>query len=505
MAAVNNGSNKYSKRDIRREFSDQVIERIEAGTAPWQTVWPASHQKKMPYNAFSGLPYAGSNLLLLSCALQFQNDPRWLTFKQARMLGAQVVKDSKSSMIEYWRWYDEKEVIDEVTLEKTMVEEKRDNPIVMRKAVFNAEQTVWLGKYEEKCWKELTPEEMYEKGNAVIKNSGAVFAWDGEEYYDEVKDVVHLLAKKDYKNTYNAYLAALRGAVERQAVLGHKIEANPPSEQKKALKELILNIAMYFLAHDVGIGFTKAYIDARKDNDKKFIALLEDKNTLFNASRIASKISSRLLAGLEIGFNENTKEMKSQNHPKKPAEPKAKKEKKPLAKSGQKKKVDSTPIPEVVPSPIPADVPVEEVAEPVTEYQAHYEPAELKPERGLRNAKVAEEHEPKIVEKDFSDRMFEPDFTLEDEDTSIFEGVYSGSRKVNREAEEELQKSLGADLRYEYHNKACDTVLEDIFSKKQGETLSDILHVDSMNKISEMLEDGEHASEREEDVIEISR
>ena len=68
-------------------------------------------QKKgyMPYNAVSGKPYQGQNIATLTIAaakLHGINDPRWLTFLQAKELGYKVKKGEHGTRIEFWKFDD---------------------------------------------------------------------------------------------------------------------------------------------------------------------------------------------------------------------------------------------------------------------------------------------------------------------------------------------------------------------------------------------------------------
>ena len=54
----------FPKRDFRQEVTDQIIEMLEKGTAPWQTPWePGALQ--LPHNPTTDRPYRGGNALHL--------------------------------------------------------------------------------------------------------------------------------------------------------------------------------------------------------------------------------------------------------------------------------------------------------------------------------------------------------------------------------------------------------------------------------------------------------
>ena len=57
-----------------------------------------------PYNAITGECYNGSNIIALSKSankMKCLNDPRWLTFLQAKQLGLRVKKGEHGTKIRY--------------------------------------------------------------------------------------------------------------------------------------------------------------------------------------------------------------------------------------------------------------------------------------------------------------------------------------------------------------------------------------------------------------------
>ena len=84
------------KRDFRQEVTNQIIEMLENGTAPWQKPWePGALQ--LPFNPTTDRTYRGGNALHLMAvaARKGFEDPRWLTYRQAQENGWQVRKAEK--------------------------------------------------------------------------------------------------------------------------------------------------------------------------------------------------------------------------------------------------------------------------------------------------------------------------------------------------------------------------------------------------------------------------
>ncbi|WP_231376285.1 ArdC-like ssDNA-binding domain-containing protein, partial [Magnetospirillum fulvum] len=91
-----------TKISYRDEIAGEIIRRIEAGTAPWQKPWKPGEIGAAPFNPVSNKPYRGINDLWLS--MMGRADPRWMTYRQALEIGAQVRKGERSATIEYWQW-----------------------------------------------------------------------------------------------------------------------------------------------------------------------------------------------------------------------------------------------------------------------------------------------------------------------------------------------------------------------------------------------------------------
>ena len=97
-------SNKPQQRP-EDMIADRILELLDQGNLPpWNRPWKYSAQS-MVHNAVSKKPYRGINIWLLavSTMLNGYDDPRWLTFKQARQLGGHIKKDEKSTWIVFWK------------------------------------------------------------------------------------------------------------------------------------------------------------------------------------------------------------------------------------------------------------------------------------------------------------------------------------------------------------------------------------------------------------------
>jgi antirestriction protein ArdC len=58
---------KTSKPNFRQEVTNEVIEMIEAGTAPWIRPWQTG-EIAAAFNPTTNMPYRGGNTIALMCA-----------------------------------------------------------------------------------------------------------------------------------------------------------------------------------------------------------------------------------------------------------------------------------------------------------------------------------------------------------------------------------------------------------------------------------------------------
>src|SRR5699024_6120442 len=82
---------KMSKK-IYEMITNQIIERLEAGTIPWKMPWVNG----IAVNWKTQKPYRGINLFLL-------DGGEYATFKQIKEAGGSIKKGSKSHIVVFWK------------------------------------------------------------------------------------------------------------------------------------------------------------------------------------------------------------------------------------------------------------------------------------------------------------------------------------------------------------------------------------------------------------------
>lgn len=289
------------RRDFRQEVTDQIVEMLEKGTAPWQKPWePGAFQ--LPFNPTTDKSYRGGNALhLMAVATQRgYEDPRWLTYRQAHENGWQVRKGEKGTHIEYWQFGDKagRDTSEGTAPEDGKEPSHRGNLLHRVYTVFNAQQIDGVPALEPKRPQEW---EVAQTGENILRNSGAAIRHDQADraFYDRSNDVIHLPAKEAFKSAADYYGTALHEAAHwtghpsrlNRATLNESYRFGDPNYAKE---ELRAELASVFLAAERGIphdaGQHAAYVGSW------IAALRGDKNEIFRAAKDAHTAADFMLS-----------------------------------------------------------------------------------------------------------------------------------------------------------------------------------------------------------------
>lgn len=247
------------KQPFHEVVANELIRQIEAGTAPWQKPWNADGGiGGMPLNPTTGKRYKGINAIHLLA--QGHSDPRWLTYKQAASLDAQVRKGERGTSIQYWKFEDTRIKTDEsgkpvMGADGTPVQEryKLENPRVFYATVFNAEQIDGLAPWvvPELSWDPV------ERAEQILTNSGARIehAASDRAYYSPTRDEIHLPLQAQFPSARNYYATALH---ELGHWTGHESRlkrdlSHPFRSEGYAREELRAEIASMMLSAEMGL------------------------------------------------------------------------------------------------------------------------------------------------------------------------------------------------------------------------------------------------------------
>ncbi|MBI3407650.1 MAG: DUF1738 domain-containing protein [Planctomycetes bacterium] len=289
------------KKPFHETVAEKLIEQMKQGTAPWQKPWQAGDPGAvMPINPTTGKRYKGINAIHLMS--QGHTDQRWMTYKQAAAVDAQVRKGEKGTPIQYWKFSDEQTKLDangkpvlDSKGEPIKQTVKLERPRVFFATVFNAEQIDGLPALQPRRQQDWNP---VERAEQILQASGAVIK-HGEQnraFYRPATDSIHLPDKGQFPTADNYYATALH---ELGHWTGHESRldrdlVHPFGSEGYAKEELRAEIASMILGDELGIGHDPSQHVAYVASWVK--ALEEDPLEIFRAASDAEKIQDYVLS-----------------------------------------------------------------------------------------------------------------------------------------------------------------------------------------------------------------
>lgn len=293
--------NMEPKKPFHEVVAEKLIEQLKAGTAPWQKPWePGEPNAYLPMNPTTGKRYKGINAIHLMA--QGRSDSRWMTYKQAAAAGAQVRKGEKGTPVQYWKFSEEQDKLDDngrpvldgkgQPVKETVMLER---PRVFFATVFNGEQIDGLPPLQPK--KEQTWNAV-ERAEHILKASGATIthAAGDRAFYRPSTDSITLPERGQFPSGDRYYATALH---ELGHWTGHPSRldrdlAHPFGSQGYAKEELRAEIASMIVGDELGIGHDPGQHAAYVGSWIK--ALQDEPLEVFRAAADAEKIHDYVLA-----------------------------------------------------------------------------------------------------------------------------------------------------------------------------------------------------------------
>ena len=290
-----------------RKIADLVVAQLKQGTAPWQQPWDLAQGSGLPVNGSTHKTYRGSNLLYL-WALSIDRgytDNRWLTYRQAESLSAQVRKNEHGVQICFpAKAYevikkDEhgKPVIGNDGQPETLFV-KYDSPKMRYYTVFHASQIDNLPPLPER--KVMHEWERHERAEAILQQSGAQIQHGGNRaFYTPATDRIQLPARDQFESADKFLATAFHelshwtGAESRLNREGIT-DGTAFGSERYAREELVAEIASWQIGAELQIGNEPA-------NHGNYVAswikvLEDDPKAILTASSLASKVQDYVLA-----------------------------------------------------------------------------------------------------------------------------------------------------------------------------------------------------------------
>jgi antirestriction protein ArdC len=281
-----------SKLDTYQQVTDAIIAAIEAGVTPWSPEWQNA-PLQMPHRV-TGEPYRGINVLLLWMAAQARGfgGKTWMTFNQAKELGASVRKGEKSTHIVFFK------TLDVTRTDAAGVETADKVPMLRGYSVFNSDQIDGLpARYASPALTLVSSCTRDEASEAALRSSGAtIVEGGGGAYYSPAADVVTM---PDFERFHSAsgYLATL--AHELCHWTGHKsrldrLTGNAHGTADYAREELVAELGAAFIGSR--LGFVGEHLESHAGYLSHWVAALRsDKRAIFRAASAAQAAADMVL------------------------------------------------------------------------------------------------------------------------------------------------------------------------------------------------------------------
>ena len=180
------------KQDLYQKVTDKIIADLEQGELTWLKPWSAGNTdgrivKPLRHN---GQPYNGINVLMLWGAAMEGGfaSPYWMTFRQAKELGAFVRKGERGSQVVY------ASTITKIEEQENGGEEERTIPFMKAYVVFNVDQIEGLPEcYYVRPEPVIDPAQRIEHAEGLFAATGADIRHGGNQaYYSGGSDHVQM-------------------------------------------------------------------------------------------------------------------------------------------------------------------------------------------------------------------------------------------------------------------------------------------------------------------------
>lgn len=258
-------------------IAQTILTALEKGVRPWEQCYSIS-QKRFPIRV-TGEDYKGINRIMLLIAMldnQFSR-PLWMTYHQAKQLGAQVRRGEKASLSVF---YKSLEITDDDS------GEVRTLPMMKANRVFNCDQIDNLP--EDFLAKVLPPPQTYNThpciraesfiqtlpANCHKRDGTPAFSPANDEIY--MPDIQQFKTAEQYYATYLHELAHWTGHTSRL----NRNTLNARDKTSYCREELVAELTASFLCPAIGIEplideehapYLQHYITLLKDDPKAFV------------------------------------------------------------------------------------------------------------------------------------------------------------------------------------------------------------------------------------------
>ncbi len=284
-------------KDVYASVTNRIIAALESGTPPWVRPWQSSTGGLQPLNLSSGRHYRGINVLLLNMqAMQCGYvHNRWMTYQQARALGAQVRKGESGTEVVFFKMHEfGANSADQPESDRKVI------PLIRSFTLFNAAQIDGLPEALIPAPIPVYEWQACEAAEAILATSGADIQYGGSRaFYSPSSDHIQLPNRAKFSSAADFSRVALH---ELTHWSGHPSRCDRPLLGRQhieayAMEELVAEMGSAFLTDHCGLSGAlqhASYIESWLQ------ALRNDKRLIFTAASQAQKAADFLLAPLAL-------------------------------------------------------------------------------------------------------------------------------------------------------------------------------------------------------------
>jgi antirestriction protein ArdC len=284
------------KTDIYQKVTDKIIADLEQGELTWLKPWSSANTegritKPLRHN---GQPYSGINVLMLWGAAMEGGyaSPYWMTFKQAKELGAHVKKGERGNMVVYAN------AITKTEESSSGEEQERRIPFMKSYSVFNVEQIEGLAEhFYEKPEAVIDPAERIDHAEDFFANTSADVRHGGNRaFYSGGSDHVQMPYFETFRSP-EAYYATLAHELthwtKHQSRLDREFGRKKWGDEGYAREELVAELGAAFLCADLALT-PEPRTDHAAYIQSWLKVLKDDKRAIFSAAAHAQRATDFL-------------------------------------------------------------------------------------------------------------------------------------------------------------------------------------------------------------------
>jgi len=282
---------KKQRADVYERVTVKIIADLEQGVRPWLKPWSgnnAGNRITLPLRQ-CGTPYRGINVLLLwgEAIAKGYASPKWMTFRQAMELGANVRKGEHGSQVVYAN------SISRTETDGNGEESERDIYFMKGYTVFNVEQIEGLAaEYYVRPEPSVEKMTLIEEAERFFAATGATVRHGGNmAYYAPGPDVIQLPIPEAFRDAQSHAATKaheLTHWTKHESRLNRDFSGKRFGDEGYAREEMVAELGSAFLCAALGIT-----PEPREDHAAYLghwlKVLKEDKRAIFSAAAHAQR------------------------------------------------------------------------------------------------------------------------------------------------------------------------------------------------------------------------